>query len=774
MQSDEAVGDIRRLVVDADDDPRRVRDAARVLLEDAQDETLTDDQAIAAWALGLALRHLRELDEAVRWLRRAGEALPDGSDDHTSVLLTLAGTMAFTGELVAADELLAGVVASEALAGRVTFQRAAIAERLGEIDRASEGYQRALESFRTSGDRLGEAHALSGIGLIAIQQSNPADARRAYEAAHDAYDELGLELLSATATHNRGLAATRMGDLDLAAEILESAAAALSALGEPFVEVALDQVELLLLLGLPEQASDRAKEALAQLQRSGASTDRAELLVTLGVALHGVGHHEVGDRSLAVAERLMADQNRPGWQAVVQLRRLEVDPAPAREAVVETATELRRIGLTDLAADADVLALATSVAADADAANCVDRLQSLPPNDARRSFATALAAFRAGRFDEVGRVARHAISSTTRDVTQSTSIETRTARLMLRDRVSAVGVDAAVENDEPRLVVELLRAQQAATLGRSSSANAQPGPERCASVTVYDDGQRLVVVHSDGRNCSFGEPLDRAAFMDAMFRHAAVLDDALHHSLASEDAILRSAELVQQQAPWLRERAPLSLAVSGELSNAPWGSVANGPIRLVVDGSPGEVADPGTTLLIGPGLTTSDAEVAAIYAVLGEECSIADPADSIDAIERARGATLHISCHGRHDRVNPSLSSYDLTDGPLTGREIEARAIAPTLVVAAACRSGRMRARGSTAIGLPVTWVTAGASSVIASPFALPDDDRTVAAMASLHRHLLQGASPEEAVLAMRHEHSVVGRSLVTVGRLPHDASTSR
>ena len=55
----------RTLVTKADANPAEAATAARAsLVGVGEDETLDGAHAIAAWGLGLALRHLRELEEA--------------------------------------------------------------------------------------------------------------------------------------------------------------------------------------------------------------------------------------------------------------------------------------------------------------------------------------------------------------------------------------------------------------------------------------------------------------------------------------------------------------------------------------------------------------------------------------------------------------------------------------------------------------------------------------------------------------------------------------
>ena len=356
----------RALVERADSDPESVRSAATALLAEVDPtEHLRGAQPYAAWALGLALRHLRELADSRRWLTRAADALSANEPDHTRVVLTLAGTLAFLGELHEADALLADVETTSDLAGRVRFQRAAIAERLGDVAHAADGYAQALDDFRRAGAQLGAAHALSGVGLIELERDQPSDALHRFRDARSLYAELGLDLLQATAAHNEGLAAMRSGDLISAIGLLAEASEELERLGQPFAETALDRIECLLLLGRPAEAARRAAEAIEILQRAGGATDRAELLTTIGAALRRSGNAELARRAFDVAGQLFAEQGRPTWVDVVELRRLESASEPTVDTLASLAavtSRLRQAGMESFATEGDVsiLAMASS------------------------------------------------------------------------------------------------------------------------------------------------------------------------------------------------------------------------------------------------------------------------------------------------------------------------------------------------------------------------------------------------------------------------------
>ncbi|MEM9042607.1 MAG: tetratricopeptide repeat protein, partial [Actinomycetota bacterium] len=584
------IDDARELVIGADDDPASVREMAAAALAHLDDSDVLDEaEAIVAWALGLALRHLRELDAARSWLDRALSALAPGSDDHTQVTLTLTGTMAYLGELAEAEQRLRDAEPSAALAGRVTFQLAAVTERVGRVDEAAAGYHDALAQFRRSGDRLGEAHALSGIGLVELESDQPSAARTSFGAALEIYRELDLEMLIATGTHNVGLAAMRSGDLVRASELLGESARELDRLGQPFAETALDHVESLLLLGRPDEAAERATRALESIQSSSASTDRAEMLTALGLALARGGAHDVAQRAFATADQLFLDQDRGPWRSVVNLRRLQSEAAPDRstlESLLTLSTALRSTGMETAAIDSDAAAvdIADRLGAVHLVEGAVTRLLELDVDDPRRLHAEALRALVEGDLQSARRSARSALSAVTGRLGEPLTLDLKSALLAQRDGVIRVGLETARHLDDPSMVVELVLATQ-----HASSFDPETADRRWRNanelIAVADDGARLALVRSCDDRAEFLDAPDRGAVVEALAHHAFLLSDTIIRPPGPDDAgrLDRSAAAIRTLAPWLEgpSEEPLLLVVSGDLARAPWTSVSTRSIRLV-------------------------------------------------------------------------------------------------------------------------------------------------------------------------------------------------
>ncbi len=780
----------RTLVTQADANPAEAATAARAaLMGVGEDAPLDGAHAIAAWSLGLALRHLRELDESRTWLLRAIDGLQPGSDDHTNAVMSLTGLLAFTGEFDEADQLLTSLTPSRELAPRVTFQHANIAGRVGDVERAAEGYATALTQFRANGDRLGEAHTRNGLGLIATTSGHPDRAFDHFREAREIYLDLGLDLLAVLTRSNMGYAATRTGNLVAAIELLDTAKEELRAHGEPYIETELDHAEALMLLGRRTEALDRTAAALRSLQSSGASADRAELLVALAMALFAIGHGDVAERSLATADRLFEEQGRASWRHVVTLRRLQATSDTGTDVVADAlrvGDQLRDVGLDAEAMDADLLAVARGwPRADVRLDGPLERLRSLERDDLRRVYADAVSALLDDDPDGACAIVRRAITQAARETIGAPTLEVRIALAQLREGITHVGVHAARRADDPATIVWIVSALQQLALRPAGSKAAaavsdgqthpaidlarEPHSAGAQVIVLLDDGTDLVCVRADGASMSFVRTPQRSIVLDLVDRHDAVLREALGSDQSPVQGLLDStAAALRAHLSWLDGDGPLSLAVTGELARAPWTSLAARPVRIVAELAPGAVPAPATTMVVGPGLHTQDEEVAELQAVLGELLRVAD-GSPLDAIAAAEGATLHLSCHGHHDVDNPMLSTYELADGTVSALEIEALDAAPVLVVAAACRAAAAQPAGVSTLGLPTAWLAAGASTVVASTYTIPDDMRTVAAVARIHAELAAGALPEEAVWRARAGGDVVARALSVVGRLtPH------
>jgi CHAT domain-containing protein len=121
---------------------------------------------------------------------------------------------------------------------------------------------------------------------------------------------------------------------------------------------------------------------------------------------------------------------------------------------------------------------------------------------------------------------------------------------------------------------------------------------------------------------------------------------------------------------------------------------------------------------------------------------------TVDRVARAmNGARLvHIAAHGRVQPSNPLFSSVMLADGPLTVYDMERLYRVPSIVVLAACDTGRtVVSAGDEVLGISATLLGRGARQVVASVVPLPDV-QTTPMMVAFHEQMLAGRSAPEAL----------------------------
>jgi DNA-binding SARP family transcriptional activator len=150
---------------------------------------------------------------------------------------------------------------------------------------------RAIESFRASGDRPGEASALCNLSRIHLATGRTESAVTLAQQGTDMYDDMGHALKGANGRYALGLALTASGRFSLAADRLEEALAVFRdsrmRLWEGMTLFRLAQVDIAA-RQLPEAAT-KAESALTILRGIGGEWRRGNVLVALGQALSGIG-----------------------------------------------------------------------------------------------------------------------------------------------------------------------------------------------------------------------------------------------------------------------------------------------------------------------------------------------------------------------------------------------------------------------------------------------------------------------------------------------------
>ncbi len=774
-----------------------------------------EPHAIAAWALGLALRNLRELDSAQQCLTAALAHLTIATDHHTGAGLSLVGALAHQGEFDEALEILDGLRPSPELQARTVFQRAAIDEFRGELGEAHAGYEAAWQSFRTSGDRLGEAHALSGRGLIECHRGHAVQAITTFGLARALYDEIELPLLVTVADYNIGFAATEAGELAIALNHLARAHEAMKAFDEPFGELALVHVYALSAAGLMSEAADLALDSLDSIEDSGAEGDRSEMLLALGRSLRDAGNRDAADQVMATARDLFDRQGRELWVAAAEIALLESTAA----AVVSDA-ELHRIrGVfavhdSHRVVDVDLLAARLAV----ERSNNADLLALAEVanerrHDARDSLIIALHQARGGRH---GRVISEVETQLQLDLTATSTLglDIRAALAGSRNELLDLGLAAAIESDDAsafiRLVLLARRRIFASTTGaavapqvldalrsptaastwldlanrvRNPSGSLPRTPsasleyltlEELAPLTVFvATSATYACAELSGGQARFHPLPDREVLFSVADRHRRVLQQLLQGRVSAETHVDRTAAEFRDLVPQLSANTQtLRVMTLGRFDRLPWTSLAERPLRLIVDDKRGAHPSTGSRVVAvaGPDLQSSEEELAALSRVYGRLAALegggSTPRAVADLLQGA--AVAHLCCHGESVLDAPLLSHLDLSGGRLTGYEIERFVDPPAVVMAAACRAGALAAvdPGSTALGVATAWLAAGSSTVIAPSCRIPDTSDTVSAVTRIHQAMRDGHSAEVAVRrTIEADTSMIARSFDILGR---------
>lgn len=151
----------------------------------------------------------------------------------------------------------------------------------------------------------------------------------------------------------------------------------------------------------------------------------------------------------------------------------------------------------------------------------------------------------------------------------------------------------------------------------------------------------------------------------------------------------------------------------------------------------------------GPGLEGVDEEVELLSQLYdGADALRGESATVGSVMVAADGAQMvHLAAHGLFRADNPLFSEILLSDGSLTGYDVQRLETPPQLVVLANCESARSRPYpGDEMVGVAAALLRLGTSTVIAS--VLPVSDlHTVEVMRRLHEALRSGASPADALL---------------------------
>jgi tetratricopeptide (TPR) repeat protein len=273
--------------------------------------------SIAHQAIGIVLRDngdvgaaIRELRTSLRLARQAGSA-----EREADVLASLGAALVHNGRttagLAAFDRAIE--LASGRLLGRVLHRRGSMLWFLGRHQDALDDLRRAVGLLERSDDLAWTALALGARGLVhlALGFADRADADLA--TASRLYAETGQELQSVHALLNRGVVASRTGDLPRALALFDEATDRYRLLGVPTLSVSQSRCIALLAAGLVNEAFDEAEAAVLEIELTkGRATRRAGLLRTAATCALAAGKPQAAAERARAAHRLSQTQ-RAEW-----------------------------------------------------------------------------------------------------------------------------------------------------------------------------------------------------------------------------------------------------------------------------------------------------------------------------------------------------------------------------------------------------------------------------------------------------------------------------
>jgi tetratricopeptide (TPR) repeat protein len=266
-------------------------------------------------AAGIVLRDRGDLPAAQRELRSAlRRARAAGSDEReTDIQATLGATEVMAGRSRAGLARLEAAAARGhgLLLARIRLRRAHVLGILGRHDEALADLRLALTAARRSGDLLWEARILNNRcnTHLAIGALSRADADG--EAAAIRFDQVGQEMESIHASHNRAVVAARRGDLPRALRMMDVAERRYQQLGVTEPQLVIDRGHALLAAGLTVESLAEADGAVAA---GGAhAIKRAELLLFAARAALAAEQPQKARQSAREARRLFRAQQREGW-----------------------------------------------------------------------------------------------------------------------------------------------------------------------------------------------------------------------------------------------------------------------------------------------------------------------------------------------------------------------------------------------------------------------------------------------------------------------------
>ena len=681
---------------------------------------------------------------------------------------------------------------------------------LGEVDSAERAYTQSARVAETIG-RFALGFVTQGLGMAAVRRGDLPEALRRFDRSERILRETGAPLGEHYLDRIEGFMTLRL--FGEAQHTIDRALRDLAGPGGAMLlaEVLVHQARLHLWAGRPVeavQAADRAADLLRRQRRAGYTSQvdilraeanlRAEqateddLLSARAAArrLHGAGFHvEAIDGLLVVAA----------------LARSSGQDATARRALREVSRRCRS-GPTLLRVKG-ALADATLAEADGDYIRLrravhrgladLQRFRSTLPTTELR----ALAAMHGVELTTIG--LRSAVLSRRPSQLLAWMERSRVASALhapprfddpelvdlasqLRELVAGQGVGSGADVDElRRLQQEQTRLERRLQrrLRTVDPDATDPGRVATAADVTRDlgesvlleiaevDGALVAVTLGGGRSGAFhalgsAEPVrtELTALLFGLRRLMRVRSDSAaqvaHAGVAHSLGVL-ATRLVAPLYGALAKARSVVVAPPASLFALPWHALTGLTDKQVSVAPSATIwrraqverrVGRGVLLVAGPNLPGAEPEVDALGTLYPKSRRLAGSQSTVrEVMEGLNGAGLaHFACHGTFRADNPSFSSLDLADGPMTVLDLERVRRGPGVVVFAACDSGVSEALpGDELLGLVTSLFALGTRAAVASVVPVPDLESTPV-MVALHTRLAAGSSIAEALSGAR------------------------
>lgn len=324
-------------------------------------------------AQGLAARATGELAVAEAKLRRAVRLALRRGDDHSAAeaRMTLSFVLLDAGQVRAAlrQSGLASTVLDGVEGARLLAQHGLILQRCGRREPALDAYEQALSTLRLNGDLLWQAKVLSNRGVLEAYQGSLSSAESDLLQARDLQEQLGRPVDSAMSTWNLGFVASSRGDAVAALRLFDAATSVLDDRHVGAPERAIDRAEVLLSVGMSDEALTRALQALEELLQQGQRASAMECRLLVARAALISGDYQLSLEQARVARRYALIQQREAWALVarhLEVRALEGIGGHGTGLIrraLQLAESLHRVGWLEYATDARLTAARLSLAA---------------------------------------------------------------------------------------------------------------------------------------------------------------------------------------------------------------------------------------------------------------------------------------------------------------------------------------------------------------------------------------------------------------------------